>query len=164
MDAAAKGDYATAEQHVSRAAERVPGSSTYVSHTHYLRGLHLMKKRQYRAAVHELELVSEVYASDSYFQTMYKIARLNDAWFAYDYPGYLARAEELYAHQPDDPQAVLSIAAGNAYRFAQTGEEHFRRKSETFLARLATMEREPSLDERIARVRRCLETRVITPH
>ena len=159
--AAVKGDYATAATLMSRAAERWP---RYRPDGHYLRGMHLAKQRQYAAAVKELEQAASAFSEDRVFQVMLRSARMNAAWFADDYVAYLTHAQAMYAFQPDDPQAVLGVAAGNAYRYAQTGRDDFRRKSEEHLVQLAAMKPDKSLDERIARVRRCLETRVIPPH
>lgn len=159
--AAAKGDYATAATLMSRAAERWP---RYKNDGHYLRGIHLAKQRQYGAAVKELEQAAGAFENDRVFQTMLLSARMNAAWFADDYVAYLRHAEAMVAFRPEDPQAVLGVAAGNAYRYAQTGREDFRRRSEESLVQLAAMQPDQSLDERIARVRRCLETRVIPPH
>jgi hypothetical protein len=164
MAAAAKPDYATAQVHIERAAKRVPGSKLYANRLHYIRGIRFIQKQDYAAAVRELQQVVHVYGGDTYFDYTYGVARLNHAWFSDDYPTYLARAEELYALDPKLPESVMCIAAGKAYRYAETGDEQARRESERYLAQLETMDTEKAYGERIARIRRCLETRVIPPH
>ena len=129
------------------------------SRAQYERGIALYRSGEDAAAVRELEQVRSAYEQDREFQRIYRSARVNEAWAAADYVAYLKRAEELHALFPNDEQAVMSMAAGNAYRYAQTGDPRSRAASERFLARLATMDHE--LDEPIANVRSCLETRVI---
>ena len=158
MAAAEKGDYAAAELHMTRAAE-LARSDHYRHWVHYLRGLRLYRERKDSEAVRELASVEKVFGHDPSFQTWYRSARVNEAWEARDYVAYLDRAEDLHALNPDDPQAVMTMAAGNAYRYAQTGEERYRAASMQHLARLETMPHE--LGDRVARIRRCLETRVI---
>lgn len=164
MAAAGNADYATAERYVARAAARVPSSKRYADRAHYIRGIRFVAKQQEAAAITELEAVKDVYGHQPMFRHAYCVARLNRAWDSDDYVEYLARAEELFALEPSDPQSVLCIAAGNAYRYAQTGREDFRRTSERYLTQLETMQRDVQFEERIARVRRCLATRVIPPH
>lgn len=159
MEARARYDYAQASLYLERAARRVPSSDEYRNLARYMRGMHLYNQRKDSAALNELGPLLHLYANDKWLQTVARSARVNEAWAARDYVAYLRRAEELHAFVPGNPQAVMSVAAGNAYRWAETGDEKFRVASESYLARLGEMEHE--LDEPVARIRRCLATRVI---
>ena len=159
MEARARYDYAQASMYLERAAKRVPSSDEYRNRAQYMRGIHLYNERKSSAALKELVPLLDIYPDDRWLQTLVRSARVNEAWAARDHVAYLRHAEELYAFAPDDPQAVMTMAAGNAYRWAETGDEKFRVASERYLARLGEMEHE--LDEPVARIRRCLATRVI---
>jgi hypothetical protein len=104
------------------------------------------------------------HAEDAAIGVLLLEAELGAAYDARDYALMYEKAVDLRDRSPGVNRSVLQLASAAACRYAETGDERFRREAETLVGQVrerATAEEREANEEYIARILHRLSTREI---
>lgn len=158
------GRFEQAASRIVAAAARVPESTDLAEASTLFQGFSLVFLDRSAEAVPLLRQWVTSHAEDTAVGAFLLQAEIGAAYDARDYALMYEKAAEMRDRSPDANQSMLQLASAAACRYAETGDERFRREAETLVnqvrARAPAEEREAT-EEYIARILHRLSTREI---
>ncbi len=163
-EALGSGDYQAAALLSESAARHVPEVVDLQYLSYYGAGLAYLKDDKPREALENLNKCRDYLPPNFEVEKLTKNAMRNIAFDEHDYDEFLRLAEEDYENDPKDMWNISSLASALACKFAETGIEGFRSRSERALEKLQSNDKTDEQVEYEMRMRHRLHTReIISP-
>ena len=160
----AEGRFEQAASGIAAAAARVPESVELAEASWLFQGVFFVFQDRSAEAVPLLRRWVTVHAEDETIGQLLLQAEIGVAYDARDYALMYEKAADLRDSSPGVNQSVLQLASAAACRYAETGDERFRREAETLVSQVrarAPAEEREATEEYIARILHRLSTREI---
>jgi len=157
-----QGDFETAAQQMSAAAEHVPECADLGLLNTYFEGANLLCQNRPAEALVKLTACKDKLPPQYSVEMLIGDARCGAAFEARDYDGFLAAAQAVERQQPNDCMSVATVASAWACKYAQAGDAVARQNALSHLeqARKITPTR-PEFKEYENRIMHRLQSREI---
>jgi tetratricopeptide (TPR) repeat protein len=101
----------------------------------FTKGFELLGKNQCGDAVPHLARAHDTFPESRLLHHAWLSAKAGACFDAKDYDGFLKEAETVAALAPEDPQSAAQVASALAAKYAASGDESFKTRAESRLAR-----------------------------
>jgi hypothetical protein len=155
------GDYQQASLLSESAAARVPEIADFRYLNHYSTALVLLDEGNPRQALDHLEKCRLVLPQEYMVEDIIRNTRLGMAFDEADYDKFLALAREDYDAHPNNRNNILVMASAFAAKYAETGNDAFKKNSSAMLEKYRGISGEEDLDDYENRILHRLYTREI---
>lgn len=156
-----EGDYDHAATLISSASQRVPECRELGDYSAYCKALVLLRDDKCREALQTITPCASRFPPEWHVREIMSDARLGIAFDEGNYDEFLRLAEEHKAAQPTDPMRVAGVASAHACKYAETGDDAFRREALELLAQSHQLGDSPELADYDMRIRHRLHSREI---